>query len=52
MYGVHELETVNADTLDVWYSQDHVWVGNAVIIRPDITTKNGMIHVIDTVLLP
>lgn len=52
MNGVHELKTVNADTLSVWYSPDRVRVGNAIIVRPDITTKNGMIHVIDTVLLP
>lgn len=52
MEGVHELKTVNGDKLTVWYSPDQVRIGNAMIIRPDITTKNGMIHVIDEVLIP
>jgi uncharacterized surface protein with fasciclin (FAS1) repeats len=29
-----------------------VKVNNATVVRPDIDTENGVIHVIDTVLLP
>ncbi|MBN1334142.1 MAG: fasciclin domain-containing protein [Synergistales bacterium] len=50
--GVHELQTVNGKKLKVWYSPDRVLINNALVVKPDITTKNGMIHVIDMVLLP
>jgi len=50
--GVHELKTVNGKMLDVWYSADRVLIDKAKVVQPDITTKNGMIHVIDMVLLP
>lgn len=29
-----------------------VWIGNAQVIKTDIKCKNGVIHVIDTVLMP
>lgn len=29
-----------------------VWIGNAKVIKADIKCKNGVIHVIDTVLMP
>ena len=33
-------------------TSDGARIGNAAIIQTDITTSNGVIHVIDTVLLP
>lgn len=29
-----------------------VWIGNAQVIKTDIKCKNGVIHVIDTVIMP
>ncbi len=50
--GVHGLKTVNGKILNVSYSPAKVRINNAFVIQPDITTRNGMIHVIDTVLIP
>ncbi len=33
-------------------TKDGVWVDNAKVIKTDIETSNGIIHVIDTVILP
>jgi len=48
----HQIKSVNGAMLDVWYAPDKVLVDNAFVVEPDITTKNGMIHVIDMVLVP
>ncbi len=45
------LETVQGGELAV-DTTDGARVGDAAIVRSDITTSNGVIHVIDTVLLP
>jgi len=50
--GVHELKTVNGKTLRVWYTPGRVMLGNALVVKPNITAKNGIIHVIDRVLMP
>ena len=43
--------TVQGDTLSVDLS-DGVRINNANVVKADIKTSNGVIHVIDTVLLP
>ena len=44
--------TVNGQKLDVVVKDGAVYVGGARVIATDITASNGVIHVIDTVLLP
>ena len=47
-----ELKTVQGSSLAVKVDGDNVTVGGAKVTKTDIETKNGVIHVIDTVLLP
>jgi len=46
-----EAETVNGQSLKV-KTKKGVKVGNANVVKTDIVTSNGVIHVIDTVLIP
>jgi uncharacterized surface protein with fasciclin (FAS1) repeats len=48
---VHSLETVEGARLTITPGNG-VMVNNAHVTRADITASNGVIHVIDTVLLP
>jgi len=43
--------TVNGDTLTIM-TKDSVKVDNAFVVTADIEADNGVIHVIDTVMLP
>jgi uncharacterized surface protein with fasciclin (FAS1) repeats len=45
-------ETAAGTMLDVTVDGDTVMVGDATVERYDITTSNGVIHVIDAVLIP
>lgn len=45
-------KTVNGQGLDIKLTEGVVTVNNAKITKTDIAAKNGVIHVIDTVLLP
>jgi uncharacterized surface protein with fasciclin (FAS1) repeats len=47
-----EAETVQGGTLTFTSSGDKAMVNGANIVKTDIKTSNGVIHVIDTVLLP
>jgi len=47
-----ELTTVQGGKLHVAIKDGQVTVGGAYVITADIETSNGVIHVIDTVLLP
>jgi len=47
-----ELTTVEGSTLKVTVKDGKVMVGNAQVTTADISASNGVIHVIDTVLLP
>jgi len=49
--GLTEAPTVQGSNLAIDTSEG-VKVGNANVIKTDIETSNGVIHVIDTVLLP
>ncbi len=46
------VETLNGGTVDLSVSEDGVMVNNANVVAVDVHASNGIIHVIDTVLLP
>ncbi|MEQ8849567.1 fasciclin domain-containing protein [Botrimarina sp.] len=50
--NVDSAETVNGKQLDVKVQGDTVMVGDAKVVKTDIECTNGVIHVIDSVLLP
>ena len=45
-------KTVEGGSVTIKTSSSGVMVNNATVIKTDIATSNGVIHVIDTVLLP
>ena len=47
-----EAETVNGAMVAVKVDGDNVMINNAEVTAVDIEASNGVIHVIDTVLLP
>ena len=44
--------TVNGESLDIVVRDGKVYVNGAQVVTADIVASNGVIHVIDTVLLP
>jgi len=49
---LHEAKTVNGQEVKIMVDGGKVMVDNANVIKTDIQCSNGVIHVIDTVLLP
>jgi uncharacterized surface protein with fasciclin (FAS1) repeats len=49
---LHEAKTVNGEALMIRTSMGSVMIDNAKVVKADIVCSNGVIHVIDTVLLP
>ena len=47
-----QLTTVNGEKLTVSIKDGVVTVGGAKVVTPDVEASNGVIHVIDTVLIP
>jgi uncharacterized surface protein with fasciclin (FAS1) repeats len=47
-----EATTVNGATLPIAVTGGTVMVGNAKVVATDVAATNGVIHVVDTVLLP
>jgi uncharacterized surface protein with fasciclin (FAS1) repeats len=47
-----EVKTVNGKELDIKVADGKVTVNNAKVVKTDVAASNGVIHVIDTVLLP
>ncbi len=45
-------KTVNGKDIDIQVNGSNVTVNNATVVKTDIVGTNGVIHVIDTVLLP
>ncbi|MBD3256985.1 fasciclin domain-containing protein, partial [candidate division GN15 bacterium] len=45
-------ETVNGQAVMIKTSDDGVMVDNANVVKTDIMCSNGVIHVIDAVILP
>jgi uncharacterized surface protein with fasciclin (FAS1) repeats len=50
--NLKEAKTVNGSMLQVSTRDGKVMINNADVVKPDIETSNGVIHVIDAVLLP
>jgi len=50
--NVHSAKTVGGQSLNVKTMNSQVMVNNAHIIKTDILASNGVVHVIDSVLLP
>ena len=44
--------TVNGQTIDVTVRDGKVYAGAAQVVTADVSAANGVIHVIDTVLIP
>jgi uncharacterized surface protein with fasciclin (FAS1) repeats len=49
---VSSAKAVSGDTLPIKVSGDTVMVDKARVVKTDIAASNGVIHVIETVLLP
>lgn len=47
-----EAKTVNGQSFKIVAGKDGVMIDNAKVITADIMTSNGVIHVIDSVMLP
>ncbi|ETX10127.1 Nex18 symbiotically induced protein [Roseivivax halodurans JCM 10272] len=47
-----EAETVEGSSVTISIDGDTVMVGDATVTQPDIEASNGVIHVIDSVLMP
>jgi uncharacterized surface protein with fasciclin (FAS1) repeats len=50
--GDNYVKTVSGSTLNVEKEYDEVMIGSARVVEVDIRASNGVIHVIDEVLLP
>ena len=50
--GLTSAKTVNGESLKIAVKDGGVMVGNAHVVTADISTSNGVIHVIDSVILP
>ncbi len=46
------VKTVEGASVDVSVKDGNVYVNNAKVVKADIEASNGVIHVIDTVLMP
>ena len=49
---LHMAKTVNGEELTIKASKGTVMIDNAKVVQADILCTNGVIHVIDTVILP
>ena len=47
-----EAKTVNGQSFKIVAGKDGVMIDNAKVVKTDIVTSNGVIHVIDAVILP
>ena len=47
-----EAKTVNGQDVDITVADNAVQINNANVIKVDIGASNGVIHVIDTVIIP
>jgi uncharacterized surface protein with fasciclin (FAS1) repeats len=50
--GMSSAQTVNGEPLTIAVKDDGVRINGAQVVRTDIVASNGVIHVIDSVLLP
>ena len=45
-------KTLNGQSVRIRVASSHVFVGGAEVTKPDVIASNGVIHVIDRVLIP
>ncbi len=45
-------ETLQGETVDISQTEEGVMVNDATVLQTDVKASNGVIHVIDTVLMP
>jgi len=50
--GLTSAKTVNGESLSVAVKDGAVMIGGAKVVKADVEASNGVIHVIDSVLLP
>ena len=50
--GMSSAKTVNGEALSLKAEDGKVMVDNATVVKADVEASNGVIHVIDTVLMP
>ena len=50
--GMTSAKTVNGQSLTIAVKDGSVKIDNATVVKTDIATSNGVIHVIDSVVLP
>lgn len=50
--GLTEVEMESGNTVTVTVSGDTIMVGDATVVNPDVDAADGVIHVVDSVLLP
>jgi uncharacterized surface protein with fasciclin (FAS1) repeats len=50
--GFDEARTVNGEMIDIEVDGSTVKVNDATVTAADVSAANGVIHVIDTVILP
>jgi transforming growth factor-beta-induced protein len=50
--ALQEAETLSGKNITIWVEGDKVYINDAMVILTDIMADNGVIDVIDTVLLP
>jgi uncharacterized surface protein with fasciclin (FAS1) repeats len=50
--GLDEAKTVNGEMIDVEVDGTSVKINDAIVTAADIAASNGVIHVIDQVILP
>lgn len=50
--GIYQAVTITGKTLNIKVMGGEVYVNDSKVIATDIETSNGVIHVIDTVILP
>ena len=50
--GLSKVKTVNGKEVSIKVVDGRVMVGDATVTKADIQASNGVIHVIDTVLMP
>jgi uncharacterized surface protein with fasciclin (FAS1) repeats len=49
---VKEAKTVQGDKVKVTVKDDEVMIDKAKVLKTDVECSNGVVHVIDSVLLP
>jgi uncharacterized surface protein with fasciclin (FAS1) repeats len=50
--NLSEAETMQGSSVDISVDGDTVMIDGAQVVKTDIKTSNGVIHVIDTVIMP